>query len=153
MSPAAALAPEPTMLVESALLGALEAPADALITFPTGLVGMPQYRTFVLVDAPREGMYWLQSVDEPGLTFLLADPFPRVPGYAVHLTPDDVGALHAARADDIAVLAIITLPARRGDAATANLQAPLALNFAARLGRQLVIPESEYGVREVVEIG
>ncbi|MBA4157647.1 MAG: hypothetical protein H0X65_09250 [Gemmatimonadetes bacterium] len=45
---ACALALQPVMTIESELLGTLEIPVDELITFPAGLLGLPDCRTFGL---------------------------------------------------------------------------------------------------------
>ena len=63
------------MIVESELLGEVSVEQDELITFPTGLLGFPACREFVLIPSEREGLYWLQSAEPSPLAFLLVDPF------------------------------------------------------------------------------
>lgn len=133
--------------VPSNLLGSLEVSPDELIAFPAGLVGLPEYRSFVLIRAAREGMFWLQSADVPDLTFLLVDPFPHFDGYAVELSPEDVSSLEAEDAADVLLLAIVTLPCSPGGECTANLQGPLAFNLRSGRGKQIAIPDPRFGVR------
>lgn len=149
---ARALAPDPAMVVHSDLLGPLSVSADEVIAFPAGLFGFPECRSFVLVPAAREGMFWLQSVEHGTLVFLLADPFLFFDGYAVDLSPADRAELHAGEASEVVVLAIVTLP-RAGEAtATANLLGPLALNLRARAGRQLAVADARFGVRTPLDL-
>ena len=54
---------------------------------------------------------------------------------------------------ELAVLAIVTLPASRTGTPTANLHAPLVLNLASRLGRQLVLQTDRWGMTEPVRLG
>jgi flagellar assembly factor FliW len=158
MTSSAALAIVPDalrMIVDSDLLGSLSIEPGALITFPAGLLGLPECRTFALVAAAREGMFWLQSAEHSALTFLLVDPFVFFPGYAVDLQPADLaelgGGRHAA-ASQIAVLAIVTLPGSRDELPTANLQGPLAIDLATRRGKQVVISDREFGVSCPVDL-
>ena len=148
MSPSAVLVPpvEP-MNVHSDLLGPIEVDPAEVIEFSTGLYGFPECRRFVLVPAPQEGLFWLQSVDHSTLVFLLVDPFPEFDGYGVELPPADLRELRVNEKADVAILAIVTLPRNRGDLATANLQGPLALNLRARCGKQVAVEDSRFGVR------
>jgi flagellar assembly factor FliW len=55
------------MELETTRFGTIRIQADDIITFEEGLVGLSQYRRFVLIRHDSEGpFWWLQSVDEPG---------------------------------------------------------------------------------------
>jgi flagellar assembly factor FliW len=151
---ALALPPEPVMTVHSDLLGPLAVTADDLFTFPLGLFGFPECRRFVLVPAARRGVYWLQSADYGTLAFLLVDPFLVHDGFVVDLASSDLAELHADSNSppSVAILSIVTLPAVRGEQCTANLQGPLALNMRERVGKQLAISDSEFGIRCPIEL-
>ncbi|HET7321506.1 MAG TPA: flagellar assembly protein FliW [Longimicrobiaceae bacterium] len=135
------------MILHSDLLGDLEVSDEQVMEFPDGLFGFPECREFALVPAEREGLYWLQSVQYGTLVFLLVDPFHYFDDYAIDLHASDLRELHAREPADVAVFCIVTLPSRRDEKPTANLQGPLALNLQARAGKQFALSESEYGVR------
>src|SRR5215203_589005 len=138
-----------TLPVPSVLLGALEVPAEAIYTFPVGLYAYDAARGFALVPAGREGLFWLQSLEDPALVFLLVDPFLHRADYEADLPDADLAPIGASgAANELAVLAIVTLPAERGGTPTANLRAPVVLNLHTRLGRQVVMPGERWGVRE-----
>jgi flagellar assembly factor FliW len=139
------------MTVESALLGEIVVPEGSLFTIPAGLLGLERYTRFALVPAGRDGVFWLQSAEEPGLAFVLADPFRLVAGYSAELPDADVAAIGAERPEDVMLLAVVTLPGE-GRGMTANLRAPLALNVATRVGRQVVLPDDRYGTAEPVQL-
>ena len=148
---ALALAEQPgagsSIVVRSEVLGEVTLPAASVLSFPSGLFGFPECRRFALVPSGRDGMYWLQSLEHSALVFLLADPFIFFDGYSVELGASDRRDLCAQGADDVAVLAIVTLP-RGGDAKpTANLQGPVALNMVMGVGRQLAVPDGGWGMR------
>lgn len=138
--------------VRSSLLGDLEVPESQVFTFERGILGFPEANSFALVPARPPGLFWLQSLDFEALTFLLADPFPLVDGYALELSAAEFTADVAAAPSQVLVLAIVTLPREPGHPATANLQGPLAFHLEGRVGRQVVLQDSPFGVRHPVEL-
>jgi flagellar assembly factor FliW len=149
----AAVLPDVPVSLSSDLLGPLDVPAGACFDFPEGLPGFDHARRFALVPAGREGLFWLQSLEASGLVFLLADPYHWFGAYEVELRAADRQALGAEGPDDVAVLAIVTLPGAPGEAASVNLRAPVLLGHSARRGRQLVREDQRYRVREPLALG
>jgi flagellar assembly factor FliW len=141
-----------TVTLESAALGQIAVPAASVYALqPTGLLGLEQYTRFALVPAGREGVFWLQSAEEPGLAFVLADPFRAVPGYAADIPDAELAPLGAGAEGDFMVLVVVTLGAGGGPT-TANLRAPLVFNVATRRARQVVLPDDRFGTAEPVEL-
>lgn len=133
-------------VVQSDLFGALTVPEESRVTFPAGLFGMSEYRAFVLLPSGQSSLFWLQSSEHPAVAFLLADPFEAAPGYAVDLSPADERALGVCGAEDVAILAMVTIR-RGGEPSTINLQGPIAINLRTRTGRQLALADATRGVR------
>ena len=137
--------------VRSDLLGTIEVDPAAVFTFPRGLLGFPECRSFVLVPSERDHVYWLQSADYPSLAFLVIDPFTFFEGYTV-----DLAATELARApispDNVTILAIVTLPRAAGDRPTANLQGPLVLDSRRSEGFQVIVADGRYGIRETLAL-
>jgi flagellar assembly factor FliW len=148
---AAGVAQGEQVTVNSAVLGQLAVPAESVFTLPAGLLGFERYTRFALVPAGREGIFWLQSTEEPALAFVVGDPFRLVPAYAADLPDADVTAIGAARPEDVLLLVIVTLGAPPSGP-TANLRAPLALSVASRQGKQVVLPDDRYGTTETVQL-
>ena len=143
-----------TMLaIRSELLGEIEIPEESVIDFPQGIFGFPDAHGFVVLPAERDGFYWLQSLEFSALTFMALDPFVHVAGFSVDLAEGELGTLLPAEPKDIVVLSIVTLPRDPDGTPTANLQGPVAINVSRRVGRQLVIQDSEYGTRHPIAIG
>lgn len=139
--------PHPT-LVASDLLGPVMVPPEARYSFPAGLYGFDGCREFVLLPAGRPALHWLQSTEESGLTFLVAEPGAFFPEQEVDVPSPDLDAIAGADAEaaDFAAFAIVTLGRERGTA-TANLQAPLVLHAPSRTGRQVVLNDGRGRVR------
>lgn len=135
----------PSTTIESDILGTLTVDSTSVLTFPTGLLGFPECRLFVLLPSERAHVYWLQSADYSSLAFLLVDPFVFFEGYTLDLDATD---LHAASPDEVSVLAIVTLPGANGELPTANLQGPVVIQTLRCEGAQIVLSDSSYGIRE-----
>lgn len=134
------------VIVASRLFGPLSVRPDAFITFPDGLPGFAGERRFILLPAAPEGVYWLQSVDEGSVAFLLVDPFPVFPEYSVELPDAPMGDAPPM------VLAVVTLPREEGEPCTANLQAPVVLDLGRRVGLQIILPDAGYGARHPFDL-
>ena len=132
--------------IESLLLGPVTTGPDAHFEFPAGLFAFESCRRFALVPSGRDGLWWLQSVEHPALTFLLADPFRFYPGYEVQVPPTELAQLGDPAEGALAVFVIVTLPHAEGEGATANLRAPVLLDAARRIGRQVVLPDDRRDV-------
>jgi flagellar assembly factor FliW len=146
VAPALESADRDAVVVASRLFGPLTVRSDAFLTFPNGIPGFGGERRFVLLPAASKGVYWLQSADEGSVAFLLVDPFPVFPGYAV-----DLPEVSAEDAPPL-VLAIVTLPRADDDVCTANLQAPVVLDLAGRTGRQVIMTEGAYGPKHSFDL-
>jgi flagellar assembly factor FliW len=117
-----------------------------VIHFPAGLLGFPEAKRYRLEAADVPGFYWLRSEEHAPLAFVLVDPFQVIEGYSVDVPTQEAEALGVSEADQVAVLAIATVPRKPGEMWTANLQGPVALNLASGLGVQFVRSEAP-GVR------
>ncbi|MBC7841078.1 MAG: flagellar assembly protein FliW [Gemmatimonadaceae bacterium] len=148
----AAMVSADVVLLDSVLLGPLEIRTDTVITFPAGLPGFVTLRRFALVETQRDDLVWLQSVDDAGLTFLLADPFALVPGFEVELPAADLAALGGADANQ-ALLVLTVVQLDGGLPTAANLQSPVVIDRERRVGRQVVLPDSRYGMHHPIAIG
>ncbi len=136
------------MKIDTAQFGALEFDPTAVLTFPQGLLGFEQLTGFLLIDQEEIApLRWLQPVDEGRLSFTVIDPLLFFPDYAVKLSREDRESLQLAENERPLVLALVTIP-EDPRLMTANLLGPLVLNPETRMGRQLVLHDSGYPVRQ-----
>jgi flagellar assembly factor FliW len=133
------------MKVLTSRFGEVEIDASRLLVFPHGLLGFARFRTFALLQPDDRGVfYWLQSVEDPELAFVVTDPTAWIPEYSVPIRPTELQDLELARAEDATLFAIVN---RRDGAITANLQGPIVLNAATRTGVQLVLSDRSWSTR------
>ena len=137
--------------LESVLLGPLDIRPDTVITFPAGLPGFVTLRDFALIETHRDELIWMQSVEDAEITFLVVDPFVLVSGFEVEIPPSDLAALGVSDQDaTLLVLAVAQL--QGGMPVSVNLQSPIVIERARRRGRQVVLPDSRYGMHHAITI-
>jgi flagellar assembly factor FliW len=143
---------EETVKIETKRFGVIRVDADAVIELPNGLIGFPALTRFVPVEQGRTGVFqWWQSLDAAETAFVVVDPLQVVPDYdltGVEAELADLGLVGPA-SRRVAVLATIPRPSL--ESVTLNLAAPIVVNAATRLGRQLVQSDARYGVNTRLE--
>jgi flagellar assembly factor FliW len=136
------------VLVRSERLGDLDVEDDKLLVFPDGLLGFPGDHHFVLVEIDDGTSYrWLQSVDDPALSFLTVIPWAFFPDYEPEIDATTEQELGLKEPTDAIVLCIVTVRQDSPDPVTANLLGPLIIGTTSRLGRQVVLTDPGYSTR------
>jgi flagellar assembly factor FliW len=129
--------------------GEMEIADRQLISFPRGLFGFEDLRTFALLDAAHPPFYWLQSLERVEVAFVLIDPLFFRPDYAPDVDPAELTEIGIGAANDALVFAIVTIP-ENSSLMTANLQGPLILNAKTHVGRQSISANPRWSVRHVI---
>ncbi|TVQ39902.1 MAG: flagellar assembly protein FliW [Spirochaetaceae bacterium] len=124
------------MTIDTKAYGPLELAEKQLVRFPEGLYGFEQHTEFGLLDAHRPPFYWLQSTHDREVAFILVNPYLFRSDYVLDIAAEDLEQIGSPEEDDILVFAILTIPAE-GEV-TANLQGPLVINRAQRIGKQSI---------------
>ena len=131
--------------VSTRLFGDLTFDLSELVHFPDGLPGFPACRTFALLPTGIDALAWLQSADQPDIALLLVTPDAAVPGATT--VPEQL------RRDGLFTALVVTLPGPQTGPATANLQAPIVIDRSTGIGRQVILPDSRFGVTHPFDLG
>ena len=124
--------------------GEIAVPRHRIVVFPNGLPGFERCREFaILEDEESAPFYWLLSVENPHIAFVLIDPFLIWPDYTPRISRDDFKSLAIEKQEDSLIYAIVTL-SRDVKAVTANLSGPLLINAANRTAKQLALFDDRY---------
>lgn len=133
------------MLIETTRFGQLEVDGSRIIQFKDGLLGFPNHCRFALIQtSPEPVFFWLQSVEDPGLAFVVCDPVEFVPDYQVPIRQDDLVGLEMGDIADSQVLVIVN---KTDGHVTANLLGPLVIGASSLSGRQFVLSDRKYTTR------
>lgn len=140
------------MIIETTRFGLIEISDDTIITFPQGLYGFEDFDKYCLIDRDSKSPFkWLQSVQEPALAVIVADPYLFFPDYEIEISGEDEKKLSANSPSDLAVFGIITV-AKDAVEVTMNLLGPLVINFKLLIGRQIVLTDEIYRTKHPLPI-
>lgn len=107
------------------------------IRMPFGLLGFEHLKQYVLLASPEEAPFlWLETPEDPNISFLVISPFVVMPNYQPDLTPEDVAFLGLKRPEEAMIFNIVTL--RGANHATVNLKGPIVVNRQSLLGKQVI---------------
>jgi len=127
--------------------GELDVRDEDVIRVPEGLLGFGDRKRFVLLeDSEQEPFLWFQSLDDPGLAFVLVDPLIFFPNYRVSIPHEEITELDLTDAAEARILTIVVVsedPAH----ITVNLKGPLVLNPRTRCAKQVVLMDEAYGTQ------
>ena len=82
------------MLIDTTRFGEVEIDGSRVITFSEGLLGFPNHQRFALIQTSNDPMFfWMQSVEDAALAFVVCDPRTVVGDYTAQIRADDVRSL------------------------------------------------------------
>ncbi len=129
-------------------LGQREVEPDKIIRFPRGIIGFDEEREFTLLQIKEESPFLiLQSMTNPNLGLLVADPFSFMETYEVRLGTAEKSILGIEDPSQVALLVTVTIPAGEPEKTTLNLMGPIVVNTAAKVGLQVPQVDTEYPAR------
>ena len=135
------------MKTETWYFGEIEYTQEELVTFPKGLYGFEDEKSFLLIPFSDEGtLFCLQSVQTPTLCFTLMHPFSLAPNYAPVLQDSELKELGAEKSEDLYYYVMCAVKEPVGES-TINMKCPLALNSDTREGMQVILETDEWGMR------
>jgi flagellar assembly factor FliW len=134
------------MKVDTKAFGQIEVDDRQKITIPEGLYGFEDYNEYVLLDAEHQPFYWLQSVTEKDIAFILINPFLFRPDYEVNIPNEEMEDIGITSPEKALIFAIVTIPPD-GSAMTANLQGPLVINRDTMTGKQGILTDVRWNTR------
>src|SRR4051812_7332901 len=134
------------MDIESTRFGKLSVDDERVIDFPKGLLGFPNHMRFALIQTGEENyFFWLQSVDEPNLAFVVTDPSIFFKDYEVPIREETQADLELTNIDYAQVFVICN---KVDEWLTGNLLGPIVVNAANRQAQQVVLTEKKWTTRQ-----
>jgi flagellar assembly factor FliW len=137
------------MQVATKPFGKIDVDERQKIHFPFGILGFEHLKWYVLLDAAQAPFYWLQSLDDPKVAFVLIDPLIFRPDYRLDVAREELAEIQVHEEQDILVFSIVTIPENQ-ELMSANLQGPIVINRSAKLGRQLISLNPSWKVRHFI---
>ncbi|MBD5101342.1 MAG: flagellar assembly protein FliW [Subdoligranulum sp.] len=133
------------MLIETRDFGKMEIDEKDIITFVEPIFGFEEQRRYVLLEHEELNPHfvWLQSVEEPMVCFVLANPCEIVSDYQVTLPAGAIETL----GEGSTLYFVLTVIRDPYYDSTVNLKSPVVINT--RTGKAIqVILEEPYPIRQ-----
>ena len=121
------------------------------ILFEKGIPGFESYNYFnVNMIEGNERFYNIVSKEDSNIGFVSISPFDIKKDYEIDLDDEFVKELEIKAERDVLVLCLITLGKTLKDS-TANLKAPIIINIKNNRGKQLILQDDKYKIKELLE--
>jgi len=134
------------MEINSTRFGTIEVNDDRIIHFERGLLGFPGHTRFALIQTSEENyFFWLQSVDDANLAFVVTDPSIFFKDYEIPVREDVREDLELS---DLGAAQVFVICNKAGEWLTGNLLGPLVVNSVNRRGLEVVLTEKRWGTRQ-----
>ena len=132
------------MRVQTTRFGVLNINKSDIIHFISPILGFPNDRKYVLLRENQGSVfYWMQSLDNPDLAFVVTNPLAFAPEYKIKIHKSSIEDLEL---DDLSKGEVWALVSIRNNPlkVTMNLQAPILVNKEKMLAKQLVLDPEQY---------
>ncbi|MBF0431970.1 MAG: flagellar assembly protein FliW [Fibrobacteria bacterium] len=121
---------------------------DDIILFPSGIPGFENSKRFIIISVPEyEPFHWLQCIEGERIRFAIINPLVFKPDYNPKINRAEIGTLNISEPKDLLMYVIVTLRSPLSDSSV-NLMGPLFVNFKTKTGKQIIIEDNAYSVRE-----
>ena len=123
--------------------GQVEYDPSNLLHFPAGMIGFPTLHDFIVMPNKKEGpLFWIQSVDDPAIAFVLTDPSNFFLDYHVQPDASERNSLQITEDDECFVLSVVTVP--KDQKITLNLAAPILFSPRTNRAIQVILENTEF---------
>ena len=135
------------MKIKTTRFGELEVNSSDIVTFAEGLLGFETLKKYFVVDPGDSTLIlWLQSIEDEKVAFPIIEPKIFKPDYIAKLLPADLNGLELESLQSAKLYCVLTIPANVTEM-SANLKAPVVINSAKKVGKQIVLQDSKLTVK------
>jgi len=135
------------MMVQSTRFGEIEVSEETVLQFPYGIPGFLEEKTFSLLPhQPNSPFSFLQSLNDPDLTFIVVDPFAFIQDYDFEIDDEIAKELDISLEKPPQILNIVKVLGKIEDM-TVNLGAPIVVSWHKQMAIQYLIENTTYSIR------
>ena len=139
------------MEIETLRFGKIAIQEGKVITFPRGILGFAKNKQYILFPhSERSPFFWLQSVEDGELAFVVMNPRLVKTDYSVDVDENVMNELDVKQEAEIEVVCIVTIPRNDPKHMTINLLGPIIINTQSRCAVQVICDSQSYSHRHPV---
>ena len=135
------------MKIKTARFGTIDIEEEKIIKMPFGMLGFPDKKKFIVLQHQENSpFFWYQSVDDPGLAFVITDPFLFIPDYKIDLevTLKEMSWNGDGNSRDLNLFIVVNIPRGMPHKMTGNFIGPILVNNKVYQAVQMVLSKSPY---------
>lgn len=134
------------MEIETTRFGELEIEETEIIEFIVGPYGFEEETEYTLLADEESPFFWLQSISEPDLAFVVTEPWIFCEDYEFELGDKIKSKLDLKDKENVNVLNMVVIPENKRQT-TMNLKSPIIINQENKLAKQIILEEEDYPIK------
>jgi flagellar assembly factor FliW len=133
--------------IKTTRFGTIDIEEEKMIKMPFGILGFPDKKKFIILQHQENSpFFWYQSVDDPGLAFVITDPFLFIPDYKIDLevTLKEMSWNGDGNSRYLNLFIVVNIPRGMPHKMTGNFIGPILVNDKVYQAVQIVLSNSPY---------
>jgi flagellar assembly factor FliW len=138
------------MSFQTRRFGQIEVPEEKVIRFQNGIPGLECMSRSILIKVEETvPFYWLQSVVDGEIALPVINPLIIDATYSPSVEDSVFEELELERDEDLLVVNVAVIP-KEVSKMTANMAAPLLINIDKNVGRQIILDNAAWQMRQPI---
>lgn len=118
------------------------------ITFKKGIPGFEEHKEFKMYQIENnDKLKMMVSKEDSNIGFIVISPFEVEKEYEIYLDDETINTLDIKNPKEVLILNLITL-GKTLETSTVNLKAPLIININNNKGKQLILQDDKYKIKQ-----
>lgn len=135
------------MIVKTKNFGEIETDDNNIFTFDCGIPGFEKLKKFTIIKNDTDSPFsWLQSLEEPEISFIIMDVYNIFPNYDPLVYDDDLKSLGKIENNNLIIYNIVVIPPIISQMSV-NLKAPIVINAETKKGKQIITKNEDYPIK------
>jgi flagellar assembly factor FliW len=133
--------------IKTTRFGTISIEEEKIIKMPFGMLGFPDKKRFIILQHQEKSpFFWYQSIDDPGLAFVITNPFLFIPDYNIDLesTLKEMSWNGNGDKSYLELFVVVNIPRGMPQKMTGNFIGPVLVNSKVYEAVQMVISSSPY---------
>lgn len=135
------------MKIKTTRFGTIRIKEEKIINMPFGMLGFPDKKRYLILQHQEKSpFFWYQSVDDPGLAFVITSPFLFMPDYKISLETvlKEMSWNGDGNNKHLELYIVVNVPKGMPHKMTGNFIGPILVNTNLHQAVQVVLTDSPY---------
>lgn len=135
------------MKIKTTRFGTIRIEEEKIISMPFGMLGFPDKKRYLILQHQEKSpFFWYQSVDDPGLAFVITSPFLFMPDYKISLEAvlKEMSWNGDGNNKHLELYIVVNVPKGMPHKMTGNFIGPILVNTKLHQAVQVVLTDSPY---------